>query len=285
MPTSSREDFVNGLLALRRVGGVLFLALMLWTAMSANVKAQDPVKICDDISPWPPYSYLSPNGEGEIAHKQTGAMVEFLDDLFKEIGLEYTLSLIPWKRCLEAVRKSSGPSDFEVVINASFSSERVKNYHVTKRIYRTTPGAFYSVDAFPAGLILRSRSDLKKYKICGVRGYNYLEYGLSDSDIFLVSGSLKSILRMMGKGRCEIIVSSIEPVLGTKLFGDPIAPHNIRFVPVSDSSAATFHILISRESSRGVLLLERLNIAINKLIHDGTWDRIMGKYQALMDAK
>ena len=87
MPTSSREDFVNGLLALRRVGGVLFLALMLWTAMSANVKAQDPVKICDDISPWPPYSYLTAREK-----LGTNKMVEFLDDLFKEIGLEYTLS-------------------------------------------------------------------------------------------------------------------------------------------------------------------------------------------------
>lgn len=274
-------------LALRRVGAVLILALMLWPAMSADVKAQDPVKICDDISPWPPYSYPSPSRieEGEIVQKQTGAMVDFLDDLFEEIGLEYTLSLKPWKRCLEAVKKSSGPSDFEVVINASFSSKRAKNYHVTKPIYRTTPGAFYSVDAFPAGLNLRSRSDLKKYKICGVRGYNYLEYGLSDSDIFSVSGSLKTNLKMMGKGRCEIIVSSMEPVLGTKLFGDQIAPNNVRAVPVPDVPPATFHILISRESSRGLLLLERLNIAIDKFTNDGTWDRIMGKYQALMDTK
>ena len=272
-------------LALRRLGAVLFPALMLWTTMSADVKAQEPVKVCDDISPWPPYSYPSPIGEGKIANKQTGAMVEFLDDLFKEIGLEYTLSLKPWKRCLEAVKKSSGPSNFEVVINASFSSERAKNYYVTKPIYRTTPGAFYSVDAFPAGLNLRSRSDLKKYKICGVRGYNYLEYGLSDSDISSVSGSLKAILKMMGKGRCEIIVSSMEPVLGTKLFGDKIAPNNVRAVPVPDVPPATFHILISRESSRGLLLLERLNIAIDKFTNDGTWDRIMGKYQALMDTK
>jgi hypothetical protein len=82
-------------LALRRLGAILFLALMLWATVSADVKAQDPVKVCDDISPWPPYSHPSPTGEGEIAHKQTGAMVDFLDDLFKEIGLEYTLSLKP----------------------------------------------------------------------------------------------------------------------------------------------------------------------------------------------
>jgi polar amino acid transport system substrate-binding protein len=258
---------------------------MLWTTVSVDVKAQDAVKVCDDISPWPPYSYSSPTGEGDIAHKRAGAMVDFLDDLFKEIGLEYTLSLMPWKRCLEAVKKSFGPGDFEVVINASFSSERAKNYHVSKPIYRTTPGAFYSVDAFPAGLNLRSRSDLKNYKICGVRGYNYLEYGLSDSDISSISGSLKTIFKMMGKGRCEVIVSSIEPALGTKLFGDQIVPRNVRAVSVPDAPPATFHILVSRGSSSGLLLLERLNVAIEKFMNDGTWDRIMGKYQALMDAK
>jgi ABC-type amino acid transport substrate-binding protein len=90
---------------------------------------------------------------------------------------------------------------------------------------------------------------------------------------------------MMVKGRCEIVVSSIEVVFGTKLFGDNIAPNNVRAVPVPDASLATYHILISRGSSYGLLLLERLNVAIDKFMNDGTWDRIMGKYQALMDAK
>ena len=32
-------------------------------------------------------------------------MVGFLGDLFKEVGLKYTLTLRPWKRCLEEVKK------------------------------------------------------------------------------------------------------------------------------------------------------------------------------------
>jgi len=263
---------------------VLFSALLLWTTIATNVRAEDAVKVCDDISPWPPYSYPSPIGNRETVPKQTGAMVGFLGDLFKEVGLKYTLTLRPWKRCLEEVKKSSGPGEFEVVINASFSSERAKDYHISKPIYRTTPGIFYSVDAYPAGLNLRSRSDLKKYKICGVRGYNYQEYGLSDSDIYTVAPSLKAIFRMMSKGRCEIIVSAVEVVFGTKLFGEQIAPNNVRSVSVPGTSPETYHLLISRNSSRGFLLLKRLNIAIDKFKNDGTRDRIMAKYQTLMDA-
>ena len=274
-----------GFIVLRRLGAVLFPALLVWTTMGADVRAQDAVKVCDDISSWPPYSYPSPIGEGKTEQKQTGAMVDFLGHLFKEIGLKYTLTLRPWKRCFEEVKNFSGTNDFEVVINASINSERAKNYHVTKPIYPTNFGVFYSVDAFPAGLSLGSQSDLKKYKICGIRDYNYNEYGLSPSDISSTTGSLKTAFKMLGRGRCQIVVSYIEPALGTKLFGDPIVPRNVRVVPAPDSPRPTFHMLISRKSSRGLQLLERLNRAIDKLKNDGTWDRIMGKYQALMDAK
>lgn len=279
------EVVFMGFLAFRRLGSVLFPALMLWTTMSTDVRAQEQVEVCDDISPWPPFSYPSAIGEGEIVHKQTGAMVDFLGRLFKEIGLEYTLNLRPWRRCLEEVKRFSSLKNFEVVINASHSPERAKIYHVTKPIYRTNPGVFYSVDALPEGPSLVSQGDLKKYKICGVRGYNYIEYDLSPSDIFTTAGSLKGAFKMLGGGRCEIIVSSIEPALGTKIFGDQIVPLNVRVVPAPNSSPSTYHILISRESSRGLLLLEQLNFAINKFTNDGTWDRVMGEYQALMDAK
>lgn len=264
---------------------VFFTMAMAMTMTSSVVKAEEVVKVCDDTSPWPPFSYPAPIQKGQITIRYTGAMVEFLEVLFAEINLEYTLKHKPWKRCLEELKNSSGPDDIEIVINASSNPERVKNYHVSKPIYHLNPGVFYSIHRYPKGLDLKSPGDLKKYKICGVRGYNYQEYGLVDSDLFFVSGTLKKILKMVGTGRCEVVVSSIEPVLGSKLFGDSILPNNVRIIKIPYSKASPFHLLIARNSSRGLRLLEQMNFAIDKLMKDGTWARIMNKYQALMDAK
>jgi len=268
----------------RLIAGLCTVAVLL-TMLNTVVKAEETVKVCDDLSPWPPFSYPVPAQNGKTTTRNMGSMVEFLDVLFKEIGLEYTLRHKPWKRCLEELKSSSGPDGIEIVINAGFSLERAKVYYVSKPIYQTTPGVFYSIDKYPTGLELNSLRDLKNFKICGVRGYSYQEYGLADSDLFSVSATLKKILKMVSLGRCEIVVSSIEPALGSKLYGDKILPDNVRIISIPQVTAATFHLLIARNSSRGSQLLERMNFAIDKLLNDGTWDRIMKKYQALMKAK
>lgn len=262
---------------LRKLCVPSFFVLVLLYGFGAN--AQDMVRICDDISPWPPYIYPSAQNKNQ----PTGAMVDFLDDLFKEIGLEYSVTLRPWKRCLEEVKKATSTDEFEIVSNASFNEERAEAYHVTKPIYRTTPGAFYSKERFPQGLKLQRLADLKKYKICGVLAYSYLEYDLEKSDIYTTAGTLEKIFIMLDKNRCEIIVSSIEPLVGMKLFGKNIVSNRITSVAVPGAQQSTFHLLISRGSPRSEELLEKLDLAIDKLTSNGTWAGIRAKYQALMD--
>ena len=260
-------------------GLIFFLFLLASTPQLAEAK--DQVRVCDDIVPWPPFTYPS-SASTVQGHGQTGAMVEFLDALMKEIGVEYALKLRPWKRCLKEASGPPGPGRFEVVINANSSAERAKAFHISDAVYRTTPGAFYTLDQFPSAPPIRSSKDLQRYEICGVRGYTYQNFGLEDSMVTIRAKSLKLALKMLEKGRCQIVLNSIEPILGTKLFGDSIVPSNVRVAPLSSDLAATFHILVSKDSPRGKWLVDQINEAISNLTNDGTRDRIFGKFRRLL---
>lgn len=263
----------------------VLLAPVVWLALAPAARASDMVQVCDDIAPWAPYTYpLPPATEGQ-PRKRAGAMVEFLDLLMKKIGQEYKIVFRPWKRCLEELKTSTGPGQSELIINASFSVERSKTYHITDEIFTLKPGVFYLKTSFPDGFKIKKREKLKDHRICGVRRYNYEEYDLKEKDISTITYSLENAFKMLGHGRCDLIASSVEPVLGRGLLGKSIVPANVSYDYVPDAPAPTFHMLIARGSPRGESLLKRLNFAIGILKGDGTWDRIIAEYRARMRAR
>ena len=260
----------------------LVFVLLVPPLAGGAVKAEEIVRICDDTSPWPPFSYPLPGETDPANPARTGAMTEFLDIILADAGFDHTVTLRPWKRCLEEVKNSAGPPEFEIAINSSYSAQRAADYHVSAPVYTTTPAAFFSADSFPDGLKLSSLEDLKGLNVCGVRGFSYEEYGLSSADLSSTAGSLESVIKMVSGGRCDVVVSSAEPILGAKLVGEPITPPNVKVAPVPGVTSATFHILIAKGSPRGETLLARINEAIAKRKADGTWEEIFSRYLALM---
>lgn len=68
------------------------------------VSFTDPVvHVCDDGSEWPPYAFHE-REDGEISkEKVRGAMIEILDEITAVTGLEFSVKLLPWKRCMQYV--------------------------------------------------------------------------------------------------------------------------------------------------------------------------------------
>ena len=275
---------LKGMKALKRPLRLTGFALLAVISPFTTASASDRVQVCDDVVPWPPYTYPAVESDEVGSLGQTGAMVEFLDAVMRLADLRYQLKLRPWNRCLHELTRHGLPDQSEIAINASFSAERAKLYHYSDVIYRTTRGIFYSQNVFPDGPEINTLGDLKKFKICGVKGYNYQDAGLSNEDLSATASSLPLALRMLSKGRCQVLVNSVEPIMGTKLFGTSIVPPGVTYKATSLGSApTTFHFIVSRGNPRGAALSQRLNDAIKTLIENGTRDEIFQRYRRLMD--
>lgn len=244
--------------------------------------AAEPVKICDDAAGWPPYSYHPVVGGTPDKTELEGATIELVAEIFNLIGLEYSIDLLPWKRCLTEVAEYDKKKGYEVFINGSYNEKRAETYYVTTPIYYTRRGVFYSEEKFPDKPPITSTDDLKKYKICGVAGNNYSKYRLSDSDIHSFPKSLEKALKMLAAGRCDVVPSSIEVAYGHALTGRSIVPGGVESLHLSDLPGSNFHIFVSKTSPRSFELLTRINQAIIILQNNGVSDRVFENYMLRM---
>lgn len=244
--------------------------------------AGEPVKICDDAAGWPPYSYHPVVDGTPDATKLEGATIELVAEIFNLIGLDYSIDLLPWKRCLTEVAEYDEKKGYEVFINGSYNEKRAEKYYLTTPIYYTRRGVFYSEKKFPDKPPISGTDDLKNFKICGVAGNNYSKYRLSDSDIHSSPKSLEKALKMLAAGRCDIVPSSIEVAYGHALTGHSIVPSGVEALHLSDLPGSNFHIFVSKTSPRSFELLAKINQAIIILQNNGESERLFEKYMQRM---
>lgn len=264
---------------MRFFAATLILVLGLWSP----VLADERVHVCDDNVPWAPFTYPASTGQSLGEHGQTGAMVAFLDAIMTEANLGYVLDLKPWKRCLKELNTAYQPGLVEVVVNVSFNEERNQQFLYSKPIYHTRRGIFFAREQFPNGLAWEGPEDTRNYKVCGVRGYNYSDVMEPGGDIDVTSNSLEIALKQVEKGRCQILFNSVEPVMGSKLFGESIVPSGVTYVEYELGAPNTFHIMVSRKSPRGERLRDSIDRAIDTLVANGTRDEIFDRFRQMME--
>lgn len=154
---------------------ILLLAALLITRTTV-VLGSEEVRICYHDGEWPPYIYFQ-REKGQVNRSVVvGATVELFNEVFKRIGLDYSTTMMPWKRCLYEVANFVKNNEFEVFTNGSYNKSRADKYYITSALYRANQGLFYSTKKFKIPPKIDSPKDLKKYKICGILGYNYTMY-------------------------------------------------------------------------------------------------------------
>jgi len=248
-----------------------------------------PVNICDGNEEWPPYIYYSRVEGKPDTEAVVGATVDLLDEVFKLINMQHSITLIPWKRCTHEVLKFDGKKhQFEAFANGSFSFERAEKYYISIPIYTTHQGVFYSKSKFPTRPPLQKASDLNHYKICGVHGYNYemlyKDFGLvRDKKIYTLAKTPVAVLKMITQSKCDVFVNSIEPIYGGPAIGAYQIPPDIAHILIPGASPSTFHIYVSKNSPRAFELITKLNKAIIMLQKNGVSKSIFAKYLPLTE--
>ncbi|WP_420429845.1 substrate-binding periplasmic protein [Kordiimonas sp.] len=90
----------------------LFLASLLAIFTSAPSFAT-PVRLCNSTEFWPPYSFM----KNDVMR---GIHTQILDAAFADIGLDYELILLPWKRCQDRV----AAGELDGIVGISYTEER-----------------------------------------------------------------------------------------------------------------------------------------------------------------
>ncbi len=253
------------------------LAILLVCLSLSNTALSRELKICDDQAEWPPYTYYV--REGGVANKSqlTGATTDLIGSIFEGSGINYSIKLLPWKRCLAEV---SGGKTYEVFADASSNEERLNMYHRSRPTYKTTEGLFFSKKRFPNGLNLSSAADINDYKLCGLMGYNYANFfklGVK-KDVDLGVNHASKALQKLEKGRCEVFLSTIEPIFGAVAINQFSLSSEIDHITLPGAKGTSFYFWISKNSPRAAVLLETINTAIDKLYSNGEAEKIFKKY-------
>jgi len=254
--------------------------ITLFLLLSSSIVMAQPVHICDDAAEWPPYIYYERvNGELDKS-KIIGATVDLIKAIFKEINMEYTLDLLPWKRCLEEVARFDTSKEYEVFVDGSYNDERYNKYYLSAPLYKTHNGVFYSKKRFPQGFPITQASDLNKYNLCGVHGYNFEPFISVGVTARIDTGSPNNLgnLDKLKRQRCDFFLSAIEPVYGSHAIGQYIIPDDIVSSPVSGTKKFTFYLFVAKTSPRAFELYTKINQAIIKIQEKGEADAIFKKY-------
>lgn len=259
---------------------LLFL-IVLFLSVFSNFVSADPVNICDDEEEFPPYVYWERVNGVPDKLRLTGATTEFVEEIFRLIGMKYTYEMLPWIRCRREVETYEKNRGFEMFSNGSYNEERAKKFYVTAPIYKTHEGLWYSIKKFPKGPSIHQAKDINEYNLCGVLGNNYEWLPILGVTRKIDTGAknMRSVLKKLSFGHCDFYIGGLENTYGGEAVGQYSIPDDvvgIRF-PVGDREP-TFHLFIAKSSPRSFELYTKINQAILFLQYQGIAGEIYKKY-------
>lgn len=255
----------------------LLTSLLIALCMLAFKVTAKPVQVCDDGAEWPPYIYYQRVGGLPNKEVLEGATKDLMDRMFELAKLEYSVRLLPWKRCLNEV--TTGET-YEMLSNAGSNDERLAAYHRSIPIYATTAGVFYSASKFSDGIVLEQASDLNKYKLCGIGGYNYEMYHRAGvkKEIDTGTQNAPATFSKVMLGRCDIFLSIIEPIFGAAAINQYQIPEGLTHNTVPGIEPTKFYLWVSKKSPRAQEILDKINKALIELQGSGEAELIYKKY-------
>ncbi|MBU2713421.1 substrate-binding periplasmic protein [Zooshikella harenae] len=260
-----------------------YLYVLLLALVNAQYLIAAEVKVCDDEIEFPPFTYFQRSPDHALDTNQTqriGITQEVLSKIFSNIDLTYKIDHIPWKRCIFEVEKFETRKAYEMFATGSFFTKRASKYYTTSAYGVVNQGIFYSTNKYPDGINIQSIEDLQQFDvICGVLGYSYRAYRLTDESKFTRSPTIIAGLKMLESDRCQVMPLGIEVAHGLQLLDQYRIPKTVKAVKISAIKPTTFHLFISKSSPRAFEIYTKVNHELIRLIHTGELEKIHKKYR------
>lgn len=218
--------------------------------------------VCADPDP-PPWSTWVRDSQGKPTGKFVGFSVDLVTAAFGRIGktVEF-IGNLPWSRCL--LQTESGEIDF--AMDGYYSEDRARRFAFSAHYNTLSPQVFFLADS---DVKVSTKSDLKRYRGCGMLGASYGHYGLDPSELDLGVATYEGTIRKLMARRCQYFVEELEVITGLWALGRiPFDQRLLSSSAVRDASAPSKHLLTAK-GGRGEKVLRELDVAINALIASG----------------
>lgn len=252
------------------------LVMAVALTVSANAfAAVNHIAICEDENEWPPYVYRQRGADGRPG-KLTGYAVDVINEILTRNKISYSFDLIPWPRC-QAVAMLG--KEYQMVLNLSYNPERQRNFLMTRAYYYTTTYYYYSRRIHPDGLKIAGLADLRKQRVCGIHGYNYMNYGLQPGQVDQGARDFAALIAKLHAGRCALFLEKQEVMAGFTAIGkDFLADPELGTARMPGMKPTAFYLGISRRYEFAQELRTLVDDELLKMDETGRLAEIWRKY-------
>jgi polar amino acid transport system substrate-binding protein len=230
---------------------------------------------CDDANEWPPYAYWR-RVDGRPSQELTGYTVELIRRIAARRGFQLQIQLLPWKRCLEAVRQG----EILMLLNSISTPERERDYWISPVLYESQLLVLWSSRQHPEGLVARKQAELVKLRIGGLHGYSYSQLGPIDESKLIRAPNYQSLLQMLHLGRVDVALVNEavmlgHAALGHRELGDADA---LRWRVLEDRQPSRFHVMTTRARPEGLALQQAVAAELPLLERSGELARLRQQF-------
>ncbi|MBT1444194.1 ABC transporter substrate-binding protein [Shewanella sp. JM162201] len=244
-----------------------------YAAPATLAKAAAPVlTFCVEATEFPPYNYFV-RKEGARTGELAGYDIDLLEQVFGKTGVGHKVIALPWRRCLKEVQEGL----IDGAMSASLNDERRRLYLPSDAYYYLTPSYFYLTADVPKPPDIKSVYDLAQHgPVCGIKGFNYVNFGWLDADKLNKINELSLLPSMLKLKRCRFFLERMETLTGTLLLNQSNAlVRELSAQPVPGIAPEPFHMLISPKSPHAALIRERFNQKVETMRANGELDALL----------
>ena len=235
------------------------------------------VRAGNDVAEWPPYFYQERVG-GQPTEHIMGYTVDVLAEVFGLFGIPFTIELLPWNRVLAEVAIGTRLHMFS---DASYSEERNAGYLLSRPYYSTHGYYYWSRKYFPDGIAVATATDLKRFRVAGVLGYNYSHYSFAPGELDQKAKSFPAVLQQLQRGYYDVTLENYETLVGYSAIGENLlADPDIGYAPVPGMEPVSFYMMFARNDI-GAALKEVVDRGLAELEARGELENLLRRYVPL----
>lgn len=244
----------------------LFVFLLIFRVLESDAIGVDLVIVTNEIPP-----YVSQNEDDDFVR-------EILDEIAREMGVRFRYEFLPWKRCEIAVDNHDAWAAVPYVPN----SERKIKFFFSDKLYNKQ-SMFFSYRSSGSKRIpeYTRLSDLKLYRIGGVRGYYYEPSFAKAGILYEPVESEEMNFRKLKAGRIDLVPS--DKLTGwfliRRLYPDDTDSFYTLSKPIDVSGN---FIMVSKTYPDAEKLLRRFNTALKTIKKNGIFGKILDKHHIVL---
>ncbi len=248
--------------------------LLLLTLSATRHAAAATVTVCLDENPWPPYSFLRQGADGRPP-ELAGYTVELATAALRALEQPFRIRHLPWTQVHRLARSPDPAERCDLIWDISATPEREAYLHFTDPIYKLQYTLMFRQARFPRGTPLRQIGDLKTWKTCGVKDYNY---GKLPTQIDLRRAeSIQDALNLLARGRCDFFLIEASVLAQGQSLG-LYKTDALGCMDMNQMSKA-YRLAVAHAAENAPLLAANLRKALDALRRNGTQARLAREYR------